>query len=76
MIVFLVAVYEVLLLVGLVVNLFPYIYKKKVDWEGLLEKFTFYSSQIRSLFAQTGASIWIQAVSVGEVLLVRRLIKE
>ncbi|HDN86022.1 MAG: hypothetical protein DRP68_03965 [Candidatus Omnitrophota bacterium] len=76
MMVFLLPVYEILLLVGLVVNLFPYIYKKKIDWEGLLEKFTFYSSQIRNLFAQSSASIWIQAVSVGEVLLVRRLIKE
>lgn len=67
--------YDIVFLGGLILYLPYYFYKKKIDLEGLREKLTIYSQRNNKIFSSAKESIWIQSVSVGEVSLVKGLIK-
>jgi 3-deoxy-D-manno-octulosonic-acid transferase len=69
-------IYDILFILGLLFFL-PYLsFRKKINLEALGEKLTVYPSKVKKAFSQIEGSIWIQAVSVGEVSLIKKLVEE
>lgn len=72
---FFLLLYDIVFLAGLIVYLPCYFYKKKINREGLEEKLTIYSPAKKEVISSIKRSVWIQVVSVGEVSLIKGLIK-
>ncbi|MCK4809748.1 MAG: hypothetical protein KAS99_02280 [Candidatus Omnitrophica bacterium] len=66
--------YEIILVVCLLVYVPAQAFRRKIDLKALKEKFTFYHQNIKETLRNTNGSIWIQAVSVGEVSLIKSLV--
>ncbi len=64
--------YQIIFSLGLLFFFFHHLYKRKINVKAILEKLTL-SYPYKKTFQK---SIWFQVVSVGEALLIRRLVKE
>jgi len=67
--------YDILFVIAIFLFLPRYIAKKKFRLRAVLEKLFFIPSHLREKLEKTNGAIWIQAVSVGEVLLLKNFIK-
>lgn len=69
-------VYNIVFLVGMLFFIPVQIYRKKLTLQALGEKCAVYSPGVKMACAHIKQCIWIHAVSVGEIVLIKKLIKE
>ncbi len=73
---FILAVYTAVLFLGLMVYIPVSFLRKRMNCEGFFQKSTFYSARLCRNLKAGRRPVWIHAVSVGEIALVKALVRQ